>query len=197
MRFGRKWANSLLKMNAGRHSPYKLFATMYESKPLLITTEQVRELTAFSKNVDDDRLKPSLFYCQDNFVANALGAELYTQILDQVEANNLSPANETLLNGNDRDLSGIRVMLAHYAAWHSVMYVSYAITQKGLVKRFDPNSDTATQDDVNSLRSNMLTNAESYKRNLIAYLDKHTSDYPLYQRSGKRVENSSTGIAGI
>lgn len=179
---------------------------MYDNKPLLITIEQVKELTPFSKNIDDDKIKSSLFYCQDTFISKALGRPLYKQLLDQTAGGTISPTNLILLNGNDRDLSGIRVTLAAYTAWHALMYVTYAITQKGLVKRFDPNSDTATADDINIMRSNLLNNAESYQENLIGYLeDDRRSDSPVYPLYGegrsdgtaKKASSGASGIAGI
>jgi len=177
---------------------------LYNNKTTLITLDELKALSPMSVNVDDDKLINSLLYAQDNYISKALGTPLYNQIIDQVTASTITAANLILLNGNGYAFGGIRVCLAWYAYWASLTYINYNVTRKGLVKKFDPNSETIGTDDFNIIKSDALTKSETYLRNLIDFLEEDAATdspvYPLYT-TGKNdgtttnPQNASSGIA--
>jgi hypothetical protein len=160
---------------------------MYNDKTTLITLTELKELSPMSVNVDDDKLINSLLLTQDQYIQPALGVELYNELVDQVANSTETAANLILLNGNSYAFGGVRVTLAWFAYWKSLMYVNYSVTRKGLVKKADANSETITTDDFNIIRSDALNCAEGYLRNLIDYLqldaESNTPVYPLYKAS--------------
>ena len=176
---------------------------MYNNKTTLITLEQLRELSPMSVNVDDDKLINSLLIVQDQYIQPALGEGLYNQLIDQVTTAPISAANLILLNGNGYAFGGVRVTLAWFAYWKSLMHIQYSTTRKGIVKKADANSETIGTDDFNIIRSDALNCAEGYLRNLIDFLkldaESDSPVYPLYKAAlledeVSKPSNSSTGM---
>lgn len=175
----------------------------YTDKTKLITLDELKELTPMSVNIDDDKLIYAILFAQDNFIEPALGQPLYDEIVDQVTAGSIDAKYVVLLEGNGYAFGGIKVCLGWYAYHKALTNIMYSSTRKGLVKKFDPNSDTLTTSDFNILRSDALNVAENYERGLIEYLKKDmetdTPLYPLYEEgidngTTDQPSNSNTGI---
>lgn len=175
----------------------------YATKTKIMTLDDVRALSPMSVNVDDDKLLNSLLFCQDVYISKAVGEPLYNQLIDQIATPPISAANLILLNGNGYAFGGLRVCLAWYTYWKSLTYINYSVTKKGLNKKFDPNAETVDSGDFNIIRSDALTVAEGYERQIIDFLtvDSETTTpiYPLYKqakddREVSKPRVSSTGI---
>lgn len=178
----------------------------YTDKTKLITLDELKQLTPMSVNIDDDKLIYAILFAQDNFIEPALGQPLYDAVVDAVAASpgTAIPAKYVvLLEGNGYAFGGIKVCLGWYAYHKALTNIMYSSTRKGLVKKFDPNSDTLTTSDFNILRSDALNVAENYERGLIEFLEKDleadTPLYPLYEEgidngTTDKPSNSNTGI---
>jgi len=174
----------------------------YNDKTKLVTLTNIRELTPMSENVDDTKLINGLLYCQDVYIGNLLGTPLYTEVLEQVAAGTETTAIETLLDGNDKEFSGLRVCLAWYAYWKSLMDIQYSTTKKGLVKKFDNNSNPVDSSEFNTVRSDVQATADNYAAEITKFLKANIDDYPKYKegvddRTAGQPQSGSSGIAGI
>ena len=95
-----------------------------------------------------------------------------------VEKGLVDPATlETLID------TYIKPMLIWYSQATLIPYIAFQISNGGIYKHRAENSDTATQEEIDSLVDQAKITAEFYTQRFINFMDQNSSDYPLYTTS--------------
>lgn len=138
----------------------------------LIDIQDFRRLTPVSFNLDEQWLNGIWDYCQ-NEIIQCLGASLVTEILDQINANTLTPANVELLNL-------IKPVFCWSMYSNSVMYVSYRMENKGMTHNLDNSAVQISSSSISKMQLDAKQKSDYYFKILIKFLNTNHLAYPLY-----------------
>jgi hypothetical protein len=89
----------------------------------------------------------------------------------------VTTANQTLID------TYIKPMLIWYSQATYIPYAAFQISNGGIYKHRSENSDSATQEEIDSLVDQAKITAEFYTQRFIDFMDQNSSDYPLYTAS--------------
>ena len=161
-----------------------------------ITVDYLKSNTAITGNVDATELVPFLGEAQDVFLQDLLGTRLYEKLQDDIIATNASPVvplpelSEALLNK-------IAPSLAHYTLYVALPFIFLKLKNKGVLKNasVDTGAQSASLQEVNFLRSNVLTSAKFHGERVVTYLCNHSEDYPEYRTQGTDADIYPRGTA--
>jgi len=141
---------------------------------LLITTADLKRFSALSGNIDDDKLIQFVKIAQDIHIQNYLGTDLYVRLKEGVQNSDLTSNETALINNYVKD------MLIHWSLVEVLGHVAYTISNNGVFKRFNENSETVTKDELDSLIQRHRTIAQSYTRRFVAYMCENSVLFPEY-----------------
>lgn len=152
---------------------------------LLIQTDDLKRFSSLSGNLDDDKLIQFIKIAQDIHLQNYLGTDLLNALLDGVENTNLT-ANETALINNY-----VKDMLIHWALVEALGHVAYTISNNGVFKRTNENSETVSKDELDSLIERHRKIAQSYTRRFVDYMCYNDNLFPEYDSNTNEDMNPS------
>jgi hypothetical protein len=136
---------------------------------LFLKTNDIAELTAFSGNIDIDKLAPMINIAQNTEVRRILGADLYNKIytdLDTLSGDYLTVLNEYVV---------------YILAFHTVsVYLSLSSVEI-------TNNETPKQVSNNALGDSYKQIAISYEQRLFDFLD--TAQLPEFTTRNKETTN--------
>ena len=104
-----------------------------------------------------------------------IGKELYNELLDQVENNTVTPANDSLLL-EIYPFEGLALMEV------CMPYLAIHVSEVGLTLGKSENSDSVGIEDINYLTNYVRSQMEPLKTRLIDFLKEHSDLYPLYKK---------------
>ena len=155
---------------------------------LFIQTLDLKQLSALSGDVDDDKLKQFVRIAQDMHVKNYLGTDLFDRIQAGITAADLTAGETTLLN------TYIKPMTVYWSLVEVVSMVGYTIANNGIYKRFAENSEAASESEIDTLIQKHRSWAEYHTRRFIDYMANNGSDFPQYtSNSGEDISPSKDG----
>ncbi len=144
---------------------------------VLITTDDLKKLTAISQNMDVELLAPHLLIAQQLYVAPLLGDALYTDILDRFDGvTGLTGASLTLYND-------YIVPALAYSAWFcAAPFLHFKTQRQGIGTQTSDNQVPVTPEEL-SLYINRVENLMNYYLNRVTdFLVKDNYvNYPLYR----------------
>ena len=144
---------------------------------LLITVDDIKEVTSISKNIQPDLLEPYILVAEEFYVYPILGQALVSEIKNQLTGNTLTKDNINLLNGYIK-------RLVAYGAWEQYLPFSASkTTQKGeqiLNSNFSQSVDAQT---FSTKRQNLKSQVTIYQSRLQRFLNQNETTYPLYRRT--------------
>lgn len=143
-------------------------------KAILITNDEIKRFSPITGNLDDDKLSVYIEMAQEIHVQNYLGSKLYEAIQVHALANTM-PADYTLLIDNY-----IQPMLLRWALVEYLPYAPYTIANNGVFKKSTENSETVSQEEIDSLTQKYTHTATHYTKRLIDFLCSNSSDYPEF-----------------
>jgi len=155
----------------------------------LITSSEIAKNTPMGGNVDPDKYTNLIIDVQDLILEPVLGTKLYEKILTDFDNDSLSGVYLTMFNDYIKQVM-----------WHSVFaeYVklgSVWVSNKGLYKHLADNSESASQDEIDSLAKAYQSKADAYIARLERYLcdvnvaeydDSQDEDYDIDPKTGLR-----------
>jgi hypothetical protein len=147
----------------------------------LITEQEVKNYTDLPNNLKTSNLSFSITVAQDLYIRSALGEDLYSELLDQVQNDTLTALNLTLLNGDNRLFRGIKFALAWWVAYEIYPYLHTKVTPTGIQTKSTDEAISADSRDVEMRRNIAKKKAEYYLDQLIKYLCDKDTDYPLFR----------------
>ena len=153
---------------------------------LFISEQKLKDSTAINLNVDVDILLPFVREAQKLYVETALGTDLTQKLKDEIEADTLAGAYETLVDDYIGD------MLPAYSLYHALPYLRFKVENGNIYSKTSETGTALSTAEAQSFREEILNTASYYRERLIDYIRNNTSSFPEYStNSGADVSPST------
>lgn len=139
----------------------------------LITEEYFKTYSPIPDNYNIKEIKPYFHVAEKLWIEPIIGMPLYEELLDEVEKNEVTPENATLL-------LNIYPLLAFAITYESLPFVGYHLSQVGITKGKSEISEPVSINDVNYISTQLRNQCETMKKLLKKFLDENAEHYPLY-----------------
>ena len=139
----------------------------------LITEDYFKAYSPISDNYNIKDIKPYFHVAEKLWIEPIIGTPLYEELLDEVEKDEVTPENATLL-------LNIYPLLAFAIVYESLPFVGYHLSQVGITKGKSENSEPVSINDVNYISTQLRNQCETMKMLLKKFLDENAEHYPLY-----------------
>ena len=139
----------------------------------LITEEYFKTYSPISDNYNIKDIKPYFHVAEKLWIEPIIGMPLYEELLDEVEKDEVTPENATLL-------LNIYPLLAFAITYESLPFVGYHLSQVGITKGKSEISEPVSINDVNYISTQLRNQCETMKKLLKKFLDENAEHYPLY-----------------
>lgn len=139
----------------------------------LITEDYFKTYSPIPDNYNIKEIKPYFHVAEKLWIEPIIGMPLYEELLDEVEKNEVTPENATLL-------LNIYPLLAFAITYESLPFVGYHLSQVGITKGKSEISEPVSINDVNYIATQLRNQCETMKKLLKKFLDENAEHYPLY-----------------
>jgi hypothetical protein len=156
------------------------------AEALFITTDDLKRYSAFSGNIDEDKLLQYVKMAQDIHLENYLGTDLKDRLQAGIIADDLSANETTLLN------TYVKPMTIHWSIVVALKYIPYVVSNNGVYKKTSENSETLTKSELDSMIEDHRDIAQSYTRKFIDFMCYNKDDYPQYDSNTNEDTKPST-----
>lgn len=140
----------------------------------LINEAYFKQYSPVPDNYNIKDIEPYFKVAEEIWVKPLIGVPLYENLLEEVNTNNVSPENSTLL-----------LMLYPYLAFaithEALPFISYHLSEVGLTVGHSDNSTAAPVSGINLISTRLRSTLETLKSNFKKWLDEHSDNYPLYK----------------
>lgn len=145
---------------------------------MIINKEYLKQFSPLPKNYNLDEVLNYVDVAAKIWLIPIIGGELYDEIEEQVQKNEVSDTNATLLidGGLYQYLSFATVLEALPIIWGH-------FSEVGITKGKSENSDSLSLKDLTLIQQHMRNQVEVLKDLLIKWLDDHYDSFPLYHPS--------------
>ena len=140
----------------------------------LFNEEYLKEYSLLPTNFNTKEIWNFIPLTEQLHIVPVIGQALYEELLDQVEKNEVTPANASLLL-EIYPFEGLALMEV------CMPYLAMHITEVGITKGKSENSDSADVNDINYLTNYVRSQMEPLKSKLISFLKNNKDLYPLYK----------------
>ena len=140
----------------------------------LINEEYFKAYSPIPNNYNIEELLPYFTVAEKLWVIPILGIPLYEELLDEVEKNEVTPENATLL-------LNLYPYLSYAICYEGLPFIAYHFSEVGATKGKSENSDSVSINDINYINSHIRNQVEVMKGQLKDFLNEHQSVYPLYK----------------
>lgn len=151
----------------------------------IINDAYFRAYSPIPENYDLTELYPYFSVAEQLWVVDVLGVALYNELLQQVNENNVSELNSTLL-------LKVYPYLSFAICYEALPFIGYHFSQVGVTKGKSDNSDSVSINDMNFISTSLRNQVELMKKYLKKFLDDNADLYPLYKTDGKECECTHT-----
>ena len=141
----------------------------------LFNEEYLKEYSLLPTNFNTKEIWNFIPLTEQLHIVPVIGQALYEELLDQVEKNEVTPANASLLL-EIYPFEGLALMEV------CMPYLAMHITEIGITLGKSDNSDSASIDHINYLTNYVRSQMEPLKTRLIDFLNEHSDLYPLYKK---------------
>jgi hypothetical protein len=164
-------------------------------KAIFITNEDIKRYSILDGNLDNDKFGQFVEIAQDIHVHSYLGTDLYNKLQALIIAGEVNDlGNEyykTLLE------TYIKPMHIHWSIVEIMPYIAYTIANGGVYKHQSESSESASMEEINSLKESSRTTAQWYTERMINYLCENSVDFPEYStNSGADIDPSHDQLTG-
>ena len=150
-------------------------------KALFVTMTELKRKSILDGALDTDKLIQFVEVAQDVHIQNFLGTKLYEKIQTLITADTLDDSvnadYKTLLN------SYIKPMLIWYSQYAYIPFAAFQISNGGVFKHTSESSESATNEEIDSLTAKAKDFADFYTNRFIDFMVERSSDYPEYTGS--------------
>lgn len=140
----------------------------------LFNEEYLKEYSLLPTNFNTKEVWNFIPLTEQLHIVPVIGQALYEELLDQVEKNEVTPANASLLL-EIYPFEGLALMEV------CMPYLAMHITEVGITLGKSENSDSADVNDINYLTNYVRSQMEPLKNKLISFLKNNKDLYPLYK----------------
>jgi hypothetical protein len=152
--------------------------------PQFISLSVLKDNSVINENVDSKLLLPTLIMVQDVYLKGVIGKELYQELCTEIDAESVSTDNVTLIEDY------IQPYLINKLVSECVIDTNYKIRNKALMVSSSDNAQPLDATGMTIIQQKYRNIAESYKNNLIEFLQDNRLTYPLF----KCIENKTSII---
>lgn len=143
----------------------------------LINDAYFQEYSPLPFNYNLQEIRPYYKVAEELWVVPIIGVALYNELIQQVNENNVTELNSTLL-------LKIYAYEAIAITYEALPFVSYHMSEVGITKGKSEWSDSVSINDVNYISSHLRNQLELLKKYLKKFLDDNADLYPLYRPTG-------------
>ena len=133
--------------------------------------EYLKEYSLLPINFNTDEIWNFIPLAEQLHIVPIIGQEMYKELLDQVENNEVTPENASLLL-QIYPFEGLAIMEV------SMPYIAYHITEVGITKGSSENSDSVNTNDINYLTNYVRSQMTLCKERLIEFISQNSELYP-------------------
>lgn len=134
------------------------------SDTLFISPENIYERTQVHSNIDSKMIVPVIKVCQDMYILPLLGTALSDRLKAGIVANDLDADELNLLRNYVRDC------LIYYVVSELPDTLSYQFWNKGVLRKTNEGSETASQSELIDIKNKYKNWAEFYGQRLVKFL---------------------------
>lgn len=142
--------------------------------PTLITLDYLAQFSPLPSNYNFSEVEPYIHISEKLTIEPIIGTPLYEELLEQVEKDEVTPENATLL-------LQIYPLLGFDCVYNALPFLSYNVSQVGITKGKSEWSDSVDTKDVNYISNHLKSQIEVMKSLLKKFLDEHSDSFPLYR----------------
>lgn len=128
-------------------------------------------------NFNMEEILPFFNVAEELWLIDVLGIPLYNELLEQVNENNVTELNSTLL-------LKIYPYLSFAICYEALPFIGYHFSEVGVTKGKSENSDSVSINDMNYISTTLRNQVELLKKYLKKFLDDNAEFYPLYTHTG-------------
>lgn len=152
---------------------------------VLINEEYLKAYSPLPLNYKMDEIRPFITIAENIWIVDVVGKKLYSQLIEEVDNNEVTPENATLL-------LKIYPYLAVAVCFEALPFIAYHFDNKGITKGKSDNSDSITGSELSNLQNHMKSELEVLRGMLEDFLNENSDLYPLYTKNS--CNHSSTNI---
>lgn len=152
----------------------------------LMNKEYLKEYSLLPINFNTDEIWNFIPLAEQLHIVPIIGQEMYNELLDQVENNQVTPENASLLL-QIYPFEGLAIMEV------SMPYIAFHITEVGITKGSSENSDSVTTNDINYLTNYVRSQMVPYKERLIEFISQNSELYPNIKIEKKCEKQTTNG----
>lgn len=139
----------------------------------LINEKYFKAYCPVPMNFNMEEILPFFNVAEELWLIDVLGVPLYNELLQQVNDNQVTELNSTLL-------LKIYPYLSFAICYEALPFIGYHFSEVGVTKGKSENSDSVSINDMNYISNTLRTQVELLKRYLKKFLDDNAALYPLY-----------------
>lgn len=147
----------------------------------LLSAAEFKARTPVHGNVDDKFIQQSILACQDMYVTEITGTDLYNKLIADVAT--LSGVYKTLLQ--DYLHKGMRYWIMSELCFDS----TYRLTNVGAQEKYTSESSQVEKTDLLSYSDRLAHKAQFFAEKTRLYLCANESSFPEYSTSGSTVDS--------
>lgn len=149
----------------------------------LINEAYLKKYSPIPNNYNMEEIMPFVHPAEIMWVEPVLGTALYNELIQQVNENNVTELNSTLL-------LNIYPYLAFAVVYSALPFIQFHVSEVGVTKGKSENSDSISNADANYMSAHLRKMVEEMKKLLKQFLDTNAEFYPLYRGDGTSCECS-------
>lgn len=142
---------------------------------MIINKKYLKEYSPIPLNYQLDEVMNYVNVAEKIWVKPLIGEELYDELQQQVDDDDLSEANATLLVDG-----GLWQYLAYSVTYEALPFIWANISQVGITLGKSENADSVTLKDLTYIQNHLRVQVEVLKDQVKDWLDTHCASYPLY-----------------
>lgn len=141
--------------------------------PVLINNEYLAAYSPLPINMSFDEVRPFISIAESLWIVDVLGKKLYNQLLEQVENNEVTPENSSLL-------LKLYPYLSVATTYEALPFIAYHMSDKGITKGKSDNSESINGTELSNIQNHLRSELDVLKKQLINFLREHKDCYPLF-----------------
>lgn len=156
----------------------------------LMNKEYLTEYSLLPKNYSIDEVWNFIPIAEQLHIVPIIGMKMYNQLLDEVEQNNVDPANASLLL-QIYPLEGLAIVET------AMPYLAYRVNEAGITKNSSENSEPLTVNELNYLTNYVRSQIVPYKQKLEQFIQDNSELYPLIPKPEVCKQGTSGRVYGF
>lgn len=142
--------------------------------PIIINEAYFKAYSPIPNNYNWQEIENFVHTAEKIWLEPILGTPLYEELLEQVNKNEVTPENATLL-------LQIYPYLSFATCFEALPFIAYHFTEVGITSGKSDNSDSISVKGINYISTTLRGQVETMKSLLKRFLDEHKDVYPLYR----------------